>query len=569
MRPKLFTLFMFSIFALVLLSAGLVSASHSTILTISDLNAPANIDIDEGSFNFTFNVTYTGPSDSMTISFSDSTINTGMLSIPDATGMNGSADESRIITGTVSDFSSANVGEIINVLINATTTGGSVDDHTSFSTEITTDKPQEIISCSDIGNPSKLEIKSIDFDNKGMQFNTFGEDDEWFLFEEIEAQIEVENNGDFDVADVEVSWGLWNTQTQEWVIDFDDEDEFDIDENNEESIIITFRIDDDMDVDMDELTDGRDYKLYVTAQGTIDDSNAGTLDDEPTCAFNEDDEGEASVIIEDDFVVLNNFIFPGPAQCGENIEIRGDVWNIGSDAQDEVSLLVINSEFGIREEIQIGDIDEFESEQFLFRFEVPNDAEERFYPLRFEVYDEDFDIYENDFDDEESVFVVPLDVENCGITPSDISVSASLISGGKAGGDLVVRATILNQASESKTYTLGASGYSSWADSVDIDAPAVFLSPGQSQEALFTFDVRSDATGTQEFTIDVSSDVGGSLMSQPVSVIIEPRGFLGITGLVTGDGENAYLWGLAILNVILVAVIIFVAVRIARRRRAA
>jgi len=56
------------------------------------------------------------------------------------------------------------------------------------------------------------------------------------------------------------------------------------------------------------------------------------------------------------------------------------------------------------------------------------------------------------------------------------------------------------------------------------------------------------------------------LVRQPVSVTIaESKGFLGITGNVFAGG-NSLIWGIGLLNLILVIVIIVVAVRIARRR---
>ena len=424
------------------------------------------------------------------------------------------------------------------------------------------DLPDEVQECSDIGNPGELRINSIDFQNNGMQFNTFGEDDEWLILEEIEAELEIENRGDFDIADVEISWGLWNTQTEEWVIDFDDEDEFDIDEGDEEVLTVTFKIDDDLDVDLDELTDGDNYKLYVTARGTIDDNNADALDGEDTCAFNDDNEGEASIIIERDFAVIDNLNVPTTAQCGAEAEIRGQVWNIGDRDQDEISLLVTNTEFGLREEIEIGDIDAFENEPFTFRFDVPNDAEERIHSLRFEVYDEDFDIYENDFDDEESIFIVPLTVASCGPSAADVIVAASLVSGGRAGQDLVVRATITNNGDELKTFNVNAADFSQFASSASADQSTLALNAGESRDVTFTLDIRRDASGEQNFFIEVNSD--NDVLRQPVSVNIEPSGFLGITGFTIGGG-NTLLWGLGLLNIILVIVIIIVAVRIARK----
>ncbi len=94
------------------------------------------------------------------------------------------------------------------------------------------------------------------------------------------------------------------------------------------------------------------------------------------------------------------------------------------------------------------------------------------------------------------------------------------------------------------------------------DQNILVLNAGQSRDVLFTFDVKKDASGSQTFFIELVSD--SDVTKQPVSVNIEAsRPFLGITGFAI---ENASLWGLGILNVILIVIIIIVAVRIARRK---
>jgi hypothetical protein len=89
------------------------------------------------------------------------------------------------------------------------------------------------------------------------------------------------------------------------------------------------------------------------------------------------------------------------------------------------------------------------------------------------------------------------------------------------------------------------------------------LNAGESRDVLFTFDVKKGVSGSQTFLIELVS--GDEVVKQSVSVNVESaKPFLGITGLVTND--NAYLWGIGILNIVLIVIIILVAVRIARRK---
>ena len=148
---------------------------------------------------------------------------------------------------------------------------------------------------------------------------------------------------------------------------------------------------------------------------------------------------------------------------------------------------------------------------------------------------------------------------------SNVMVSAILESGGKAGKEMLVKATITNTGKELVNYNLNVVGYDEWASLVNIEPDTVLLCAGDSKEVLITFDVNKDVSGDKLFDIEVLS--GDELVKeQAVSVFIEKSGFSfpGITGGVISK-DNAYLWGIGILNIILVLVIIFVAIRVARK----
>jgi uncharacterized membrane protein len=426
-----------------------------------------------------------------------------------------------------------------------------------LSITLTIENPLEIQSCTDIGNPGDLRVKSIDFKNDGMNGKEFGDDNEWFPLDDVEVEIEIENNGNEDVDDVEVEWGIYNTQSNEWVMDLEDEKDFNLKDGKDEILTVSFNIEDDFDVDIDELDDGDHYRFYVTARGTVDNQAS-----DDTCVT---DYETAEIIIESDFVVLDNIEYPETVMCGETVQVSADVWNIGDNDQDEVSVFVLGKDLDLRKDIMVGDIDAFDNDKIDFTFEVPSNIEAKTYTLIFEVYDEDGDIYENDFDEDESEFFLPFRVEDCkGVFDGDeVSVSASLQSGGKAGEDLVVRATITNNGDELETFTVNAAGFTQWASSYTSDRSTLVLDEGESADVLFTFDVNKDASGSQSFTIELVSSEN-QITTQPVSVAIEERsGLFGLTGEAISG--NAYLWGIGLLNIILVVIIIIVAVRVARR----
>jgi len=559
MKAKTLVLMTLSILALVL-TMGLMSAVSSSVFTITDVNVPTSVAEDAGSFTFTFNLTYTGTSEDMDISFDDSTTSIGGISIPTATGMNGSIDESKIITGTISNFANQG-GNTINVIINATTTGDSRDDETTFSVSIT-----DVFNFCAYDDGTTTNDANLKVDIRDITVSGFGEEDnEWVPLDEIEVEIRVDNKGNYDVDDISLEWGIVGDDLNEdWVVEFDEIDEFNLKDGDRDTFIITFRVDeDDLDFNLEDLV-GNDYNLVVRATGTIDDSDAGVLDEKESCAS---DFEQVSIVKENDFLILDNFqiegisledgkFYPDKLSCGSTLQLTADIWNIGDSEQNDIELRIYNSDFGIDEILEIGDVDAFDKESISFEFTIPEGMEEGWNTLEFTIQ-EDGDIFENDYTDEDAEFEVLIDLENCAL--SQALVSASLDEGGKAGRELVVRSTITNTGTKSTTYLVNAVGYSEWASLINVDPSTTTLEAGQSADVLITLKVNRDVSGERLFNIEVLSE-GELVVSQPLSVSVEKA--------LIGDifGDNGLLTTLIIgIALILVIIIIVLAVRVARR----
>jgi len=330
-------------------------------------------------------------------------------------------------------------------------------------------------------------------------------------------------------------------------------------------------------LDADELTSGNtEYEVYVSAVGNVDDDEAdadGNIEDGDEVGDWESKKFE--IVTDDDFVIINNIQFnTESASCGDTIELTADVWNIGDDLDDdEIYVRVYNKDLGIDELLEFSSgIDALESETITLTFEVPEDAEETSYKLQLTAYNKenfaDKYIFENEEDDT-AVFNAYLTIakDSCSSTSSTptAAVSAPLDSEAKAGEQLIVKATIVNTGSETKTFTLSASSYADWASSATLDKNSITLNAGASQEVSITLEVLEDVSGENGFDIEVVE--GNKFLSQPVTVTIEKASSFDITGLVSGFGDNAYLYGIGALNLILVAGIIFVAVKIARKKK--
>lgn len=418
------------------------------------------------------------------------------------------------------------------------------------SSSTSSDTPTEITACNTTGdNDGNLRIKKIKFTNNGISDVNFGDDDEWYAQSEVQIQIDVENNGDEKIEDIELNWGLWDDNSNEWIIEPTDEDKFDLKSDKEETITINLNLEKDLDINLDELDDGSHYKFYVYANG-FDNEN-----DTDVCAS---DYKDVTIVVESDFVVLTNINSQDLASCGDNVQITADVWNIGDNDQDDVYVKIFNSELGINERVDFSSIDAFDNEKLDATLSIPETAQEKVYYLRLDVYDENDDLFESNSD--ESSFLVPITVAS-GCSSSSSSggsavVSASLASGAKAGSDIIVTTTISNTGTKSATYTLNAANYGDWASTATLSESTFTLNAGASKQVTITLKANDDASGDKSFNVEVVS--GNQIVTtQPVTVSVEPKSLL--SGLGSGSG---LIWAIGIINVILIVVIIIVAVKV-------
>ncbi|MBR9701627.1 putative S-layer protein [Candidatus Pacearchaeota archaeon] len=393
------------------------------------------------------------------------------------------------------------------------------------------DRPDEITECILVGDNGNLELTLEDIKvDKG-----FGDDEEWFPLDTIEFEVEVENKGDEKIKDIAVSWGLYDEDNDDWIID-DEESDFNLKDGDDDTLIITFELDDPSDYE-----DTSNYVFYVWAEGE------DTELDENTCVSTSED---IEVINDEAFLIMADFEYLDTASCGDSVPVSAEIWNVGDEDHEEVSVVIYNNELGYSQIVEVGDVDGYDNVAFNVVLEMPSDATEKTYPFKFEIRDEDNDVFENDFDDDESIFTVNLKVEGCAVAQT-ASVSASLESGGKAGKPLVIKSTVINTADEAVTYTVNAASYTEWADSASVDQGTFTLPAGNSKDVLITFDVTKDASGTKFFDLEVVSE-NELVTTQPVSVQIE------------GSSSN-YIWLLGVLIAVLVVAIIIVAMRLARR----
>jgi len=443
------------------------------------------------------------------------------------------------------------VGTYTGILSLTATYGFTIHDLSITITVTEKQRPSEINDClaiGDSGNLMKLEIEEIKI------VSGFGDEDtEWVPLDEVEVEIKIENNNnDYKIEDVEISWGLYNLDKQEWVFD-EEESDFNLKDGDDKTFFFTFELE-----DPDDFEDSDTYAFYVWAEGEDEENN-----NELVCEFVSED---IDVIVESDFLILGNlqiegidledFRYPDKLSCGSTLQFTADIWNIGDSDQEDIEVRVYNYDFGIDETLEIGDVNSFDSEPIRFEFTIPEGMEEGWNTLELTIQ-EDGDVFENDYTDDDAEFEVLLNLENCLLAQA--LVSAALDEGGKAGQDLVVRATITNTGDKATTYLVNAYGYAEWASSAAVAPSTVILEAGQSADVLITLKVDRDVSGERLFNIEVLSE-GELVVSQPLSVNVEKA--------LVGDlfGDNGLVTALIIgIAIVLIVIIIVLAIRVARK----
>jgi len=408
---------------------------------------------------------------------------------------------------------------------------------------------------------------AVDIANKGN-----GEDDEWLPLDTIEIEVEFDNNkvssnGAYDLNDLTFELGIFDSVGKNvagdmiWISEDEDKFEFgDVDEGDDAKHVFEFRInpaefsaDGNYKVKLKAFPSGQEA-TYCIAQSS-DLTSFGTSKYEADISINLPSDDEA-VVVDSETLPL-----PATAQCEDEVTFSADIWNIGDrDFEDQIMITLFNSELGVSENKTItGDLDQGEMTQVAFTFNIPAGVDEKIYNLDMKTY-YDWDADNSEYDEVSAeTFNFPLTISgNC--VPPQLTVSASLESGGKAGESLVVKSTITNTGTESETYTFALSGYSDWASNAKVNN-TLTLAVGQSGEVWVTLDVDRKADGDKTFNIESYSSEGELLKTQPVQVGIE--GKQGLLNLSDSDSLVAIL--IALISAIVIAIIIVLIVKASKK----
>lgn len=549
MKSKIFGLMILSIFVLVL-ALGAVSADF----TLS--SSAANKNVLYGTESVSFDVTVNnngGFAGDYDLNWSASTSSAGSLTLPTLTTSTSGQNQSTSfkVTSIPDNF----VGTI-NVNLHAKDTSGTPSDDLAYT--ITINAPTEVADCSvtgDSGDLMKLEIKDITVTGLSE------DDNEWVPLDDVEVEVKIENNeNDYKLKDINLAWGLYDLDKQEFVID-DEESEFTLKDGADDTLTLSFTLEDPSDFE-----DGDTYAFYVWAKGTGEES------DVDVCRAVAED---VDVVIESDIMAFDNvkiegidtkrkndgnFEYSEPVSCGSTLQLTADLWNVGSENQEDIQVVLYSDDMEISGQLlEIGDVNAFDSEDVSFEFTVPEGFDKKGWKTLKLLVQDDGDGFENDYTDKDAEFNVLVNLgDSCVVTP--VNVAATLESNAKAGREMTVSIAITNEMDEEATYNINLADYTSWASNAVAEPATLVIGAGQTGEALVTLNVKKGVEGDQTFNVEVSSD-DYLPYSQPVQVTIQ-KSLIGGNAL----GDNPTLTLLIIgIAIVLVIIIIVLAIRVARR----
>ncbi len=374
----------------------------------------------------------------------------------------------------------------VTVLVKDDETPTYASDTESFSIFV---RPNDV--CGDYTSGSDVKISDWDITD---------DDEDFYPGDNLEMEVKVENDGNEDLEDIVVEAILYDA-TDGKKLDVVKSDEFDLDEDEDETVEVILEIPSDIDTDNDLI-------VFVSA---YEDGN-----DDDNCAWDKNINLDFKRR-KHDVSIDKVRVTPEIVKAGSNIEVKVDVENVGDRDENDVYIKVRQGVLGIEKKSELFDVDAYEAgddDEYTTTIvvKIPEDAQSGDYDLEINVYDEDDEIYESG----EAFVTVTVDGKT-----SSSGTSSSSDSGGEFGGSvslstegtpkeveagkpISIPVKLTNTADETRTYKITVSNIADWADSTsEFEA---FLTAGQSSTYYVTIHPKKDATeGKHSATINVKS----------------------------------------------------------------
>jgi len=412
-----------------------------------------------------------------------------------------------------------------------------------------------------------LKIRNVDITNLG---DNDGDEDTWILRDRIKIEAEIKNTGNLDLYDIVAKLGLFDSDGN----DVSDELEFISDDENlvevgdlakGDSEIVSFEFYVPSDFS------NKEYKLALKAYSENNETYACV--DEATDFSNSYFQ---SVVIRKKtstgrYILFDKILIePKEISCGDNGILTATIYNIGDENLNRVKITLSNSELKINETLELlSGLDMGQEKKISFNFFIPKDANNKVYNLALNTeykYQSGYYRYSSDV-----IKTIPVTVSNCDIlrTTTNLAttsflIKTSLVSESEiyAGNEIVLRTTVKNLLNAEKRVSINLRDYLSWASIVSVEPSEITLQPNETKDILIKLKVDDSAeAGEKSFAVEVVS-TDGIISRENVSLEVSQKKGFNISNLF---GDNYLIWGIVAVNIILILLIIFVAVRLSKK----
>ena len=275
-----------------------------------------------------------------------------------------------IFVGDISDFTCEEVSgyncDSDEVCLEGELLG--VSDSTSCCSVQCSEKPPEFSDIS--GRKNKSSEIDIRITNPDLN-------EEYKIGDTIGVKIEIENRVNKDI-DAEVSAYLYDI-TKDKIIDRE-KDKTNIDSNNERTISLDIKLDDDLD-------EGNKYAIFVKVDAENEDTNEDYYNEEYVRI---DLERDADDVIIQKFILSREEVV-----CGDSLEAEIKIINMGSDKQD-IIIKLESADLNIyreTEELKIEGYDNDDTINKIFSIQIPEDIKSGNYNLKTSVQFDGYSVF--------------------------------------------------------------------------------------------------------------------------------------------------------------------------------
>jgi len=398
---------------------------------------------------------------------------------------------------------------------------------------------------------TNFSLSNIEITNDGK-----GDDNEWFLLDNVRVRVDVDNLGPNDLRNTAVEFGLFDSSgknvANKLTFTSKGEDKYTlgtVKSGDNKRATFELKVPGDLKTGTYKLV-FKTYSKDVSQANLCADSLSAV---ESISISNQDDSGK--YIAFDD-----SKLTPTEATCGDFVNLDVNVFNVGENNEDQVKVTLYNKDLGVNQFYEIKEgLDMGDSKALSFAFQIPTGLADKSYNLELGAY---YDYNNGDYDQSlDSTTLVPLKVFGCSpVQPNSgiASITAELQSDAKPNEDVLVSATIKNTGLSSAQFTVDLTGYSDWAKLNSISERLITLGAGESKAVQISMLPNADVSGDKSFTFNVHS--GDKSQTKQIVVAFPAK----TSDFWNSLKNNQLAWIIGLVNVILIILIIVVAVKLSK-----